>query len=148
MCDVLEEILLKYPAFWWAKDGARLAYLSINNSATPFMEIPHFLGGIYPSNVVYPYPKVQAQHFYCCYILLKDKLSCHHREDKSSELRSWLKLENFLKKFQTFNSNCLTSVVSLHHKVRHFEELCWSFLSFFVHSGCGTPQQSHQLRPM
>ncbi|XP_051947869.1 inactive dipeptidyl peptidase 10-like isoform X1 [Xyrauchen texanus] len=52
-----EEILLKYPALWWAKDGARLAYLSINNSATPFMEIPHFLSGIYPSNVLYPYPK-------------------------------------------------------------------------------------------
>ncbi|KAA0707287.1 Inactive dipeptidyl peptidase 10 [Triplophysa tibetana] len=56
-----EEILLKYPAFWWAKDGARLAYLSINNSATPFMEIPHFLGGIYPSNVVYPYPKAGSR---------------------------------------------------------------------------------------
>ncbi|XP_050952205.1 inactive dipeptidyl peptidase 10 isoform X2 [Labeo rohita] len=56
-----EEILLKYPAFWWAKDGARLAYLSINNSATPFMEIHHFLGGIYPSNVLYPYPKAGSR---------------------------------------------------------------------------------------
>ncbi|KAL7864373.1 hypothetical protein AOLI_G00157930 [Acnodon oligacanthus] len=52
-----EEILQKYPAHWWSKDGARLAYLKINNSATPVMEIPHFLGGIYPSNVFYPYPK-------------------------------------------------------------------------------------------
>ncbi|XP_021325694.1 inactive dipeptidyl peptidase 10 isoform X2 [Danio rerio] len=56
-----EEILLKYPAFWWAKDGARLAYLSINNSATPFMEIHHFLGGSYPSNVLYPYPKAGSR---------------------------------------------------------------------------------------
>ncbi|XP_048034668.1 inactive dipeptidyl peptidase 10 isoform X3 [Megalobrama amblycephala] len=56
-----EEILLKYPAFWWAKDGARLAYLSINNSATPFMEIHHFLGGVYPSNVLYPYPKAGSR---------------------------------------------------------------------------------------
>uniref|UniRef100_A0A673HZF7 Uncharacterized protein n=1 Tax=Sinocyclocheilus rhinocerous TaxID=307959 RepID=A0A673HZF7_9TELE len=56
-----EEILLKYPAFWWAKDGARLAYLSINNSATPFMEIHHFLGGIYPSNFLYPYPKAGSR---------------------------------------------------------------------------------------
>ncbi|XP_035377392.1 inactive dipeptidyl peptidase 10 isoform X2 [Electrophorus electricus] len=52
-----EEILLKYPAHWWSKDGARLAYLKINNSATPLMEIPHFLGGTYPSNMLYPYPK-------------------------------------------------------------------------------------------
>ncbi|XP_066527465.1 inactive dipeptidyl peptidase 10 [Hoplias malabaricus] len=52
-----EEILQKYPAHWWSKDGARLAYLRINNSATPVMEIPHFLGGVYPSNVLYPYPK-------------------------------------------------------------------------------------------
>uniref|UniRef100_A0A8C1VI37 Uncharacterized protein n=1 Tax=Cyprinus carpio TaxID=7962 RepID=A0A8C1VI37_CYPCA len=63
-----EEILLKYPAFWWAKDGARLAYLSINNSATPFMEIHHFLGGIYPSNVLYPYPKVRTVDIVKVYI--------------------------------------------------------------------------------
>ncbi|XP_030623526.1 inactive dipeptidyl peptidase 10 [Chanos chanos] len=52
-----EEILLTYPAHWWSKDGARLAYLTINNSVTPVMEVPYFLGGIYPSNILYPYPK-------------------------------------------------------------------------------------------
>uniref|UniRef100_A0A3Q1GRR3 Inactive dipeptidyl peptidase 10-like n=1 Tax=Acanthochromis polyacanthus TaxID=80966 RepID=A0A3Q1GRR3_9TELE len=52
-----EEVLLTYAAHWWSMDGARLAYLSINNSATPVMEIPHFLGGLYPSNVLFPYPK-------------------------------------------------------------------------------------------
>ncbi|XP_060931104.1 inactive dipeptidyl peptidase 10 [Limanda limanda] len=52
-----EEVLLTYVAHWWSVDGARLAYLSINNSATPVMEIPQFLGGLYPSNVVFPYPK-------------------------------------------------------------------------------------------
>uniref|UniRef100_A0A3P8UB18 Inactive dipeptidyl peptidase 10-like n=1 Tax=Amphiprion percula TaxID=161767 RepID=A0A3P8UB18_AMPPE len=52
-----EEVLLTYAAHWWSMDGARLAYLSINNSATPVMEIPHFLGGLYPSNVLLPYPK-------------------------------------------------------------------------------------------
>uniref|UniRef100_A0A665W652 Dipeptidyl-peptidase 6b n=1 Tax=Echeneis naucrates TaxID=173247 RepID=A0A665W652_ECHNA len=52
-----EEVLLTYAAHWWSMDGARLAYLSINNSATPVMEIPHFLGGIYPSNKLFPYPK-------------------------------------------------------------------------------------------
>lgn len=41
-------------------DGARLAYLTINNSATPVMEIPRFLGGLYPSNVFFPYPKVNT----------------------------------------------------------------------------------------
>uniref|UniRef100_A0A3Q3KQB8 Uncharacterized protein n=1 Tax=Mastacembelus armatus TaxID=205130 RepID=A0A3Q3KQB8_9TELE len=52
-----EELLLTYVAHWWSADGARLAYLSINNSGTPVMEIPHFLGGLYPANVVFPYPK-------------------------------------------------------------------------------------------
>ncbi|KAK6303371.1 hypothetical protein J4Q44_G00258250 [Coregonus suidteri] len=52
-----EEVLLTYPAHWWSKDGARLAYFTINNSATPLMEIPYFLGGVYPSNVFFPYPK-------------------------------------------------------------------------------------------
>ncbi|KAM8864039.1 inactive dipeptidyl peptidase 10 isoform 1-T1 [Spinachia spinachia] len=52
-----EEVLLTYVAHWWSDDGARLAYLAINNSATPAMEIPHFLGGLYPSNVLFPYPK-------------------------------------------------------------------------------------------
>lgn len=55
-----EEVLLTYPANWWSVDGARLAYLSINNSATPLMEIPHFIGGLYPSNVLYHYPKVKT----------------------------------------------------------------------------------------
>ncbi|XP_076596619.1 inactive dipeptidyl peptidase 10 [Chaetodon auriga] len=52
-----EEVLLTYVAHWWSMDGARLAYLTINNSATPVMEIPHFLGGLYPSNFFFPYPK-------------------------------------------------------------------------------------------
>lgn len=52
-----EEILLSYTAHWWSEDGARLAYLSINNSATPVMEIPHFLGSLYPSNTFFSYPK-------------------------------------------------------------------------------------------
>ncbi|KAG7521025.1 inactive dipeptidyl peptidase 10-like [Solea senegalensis] len=52
-----EEVLLTYVAHWWSMDGARLAYLSINNSATPVMEIPQFLGGLYPSNMFFHYPK-------------------------------------------------------------------------------------------
>ncbi|XP_019721307.1 inactive dipeptidyl peptidase 10 [Hippocampus comes] len=52
-----EEVLLSYAAHWWSLDGARLAYLSINNSATPLVELPQFLGGLYPSNLIFPYPK-------------------------------------------------------------------------------------------
>ncbi|KAM9830557.1 inactive dipeptidyl peptidase 10 isoform 2-T2 [Syngnathus typhle] len=52
-----EEVLLSYVAHWWSMDGARLAYLSINNSATPLVEIPQFLGGLYPANSIFPYPK-------------------------------------------------------------------------------------------
>ncbi|CAG03962.1 unnamed protein product, partial [Tetraodon nigroviridis] len=52
-----EEVLLTYVAHWWSVDGARLAYLTINNSLTPLVEIPHFLGGLYPTNMVFPYPK-------------------------------------------------------------------------------------------
>lgn len=56
-----EEVLLTYVAHWWSMDGARLAYLTINNSVTPVVEIPHFLGGLYPTNMVFPYPKVKME---------------------------------------------------------------------------------------
>ncbi|KAG7281131.1 hypothetical protein CRUP_027668 [Coryphaenoides rupestris] len=52
-----EEVLLSYAAHWWSVDGARLAYLTVNNTATPLMEIPLFLGDVYPSNRLFPYPK-------------------------------------------------------------------------------------------
>ncbi|XP_051781010.1 inactive dipeptidyl peptidase 10 isoform X2 [Erpetoichthys calabaricus] len=52
-----EEVLQTYIAHWWSSDGARLAYLMINNTATPIMEIPQFLGGVYPVSTHYPYPK-------------------------------------------------------------------------------------------
>ncbi|XP_038821057.1 inactive dipeptidyl peptidase 10-like [Salvelinus namaycush] len=52
-----EEILQTYPAYWWSGDGVRLAYLSINNTHTPYVEIPRFTGGPYPTGVYYPYPK-------------------------------------------------------------------------------------------
>lgn len=54
-------MLLTYVAHWWSTDGARLAYLTINNSVTPVVEIPHFLGGLYPTNMVFPYPKVKME---------------------------------------------------------------------------------------
>lgn len=60
-CHVFpEEILQTYPAYWWSGDGVRLAYLSINNTHTPYVEIPRFTGGPYPTGAYYPYPKVKC----------------------------------------------------------------------------------------
>lgn len=53
-----EEVLHSYVAHWWSPDGSRLAYLSINTSRVPIMELPHFVGADYPSSTRYAYPKV------------------------------------------------------------------------------------------
>ncbi|KAM4047833.1 inactive dipeptidyl peptidase 10-like isoform 2-T2 [Anomaloglossus baeobatrachus] len=52
-----EEILHSYAAHWWSPDGARLAYLTINNTLVPKMELPHFIGADYPICARYAYPK-------------------------------------------------------------------------------------------
>ncbi|XP_053155732.1 inactive dipeptidyl peptidase 10-like isoform X3 [Hemicordylus capensis] len=52
-----EEILKSASAHWCSPDGVWLAYLSINNSLVPRMELPQFLGGNYPVSQHYPYPK-------------------------------------------------------------------------------------------
>ncbi|KAG8585818.1 hypothetical protein GDO81_005160 [Engystomops pustulosus] len=52
-----EEILHNYAAHWWSPDGARLAYLMINNTVVPRMELPHFVGADYPICARYAYPK-------------------------------------------------------------------------------------------
>uniref|UniRef100_UPI00398EE9F5 inactive dipeptidyl peptidase 10-like n=1 Tax=Pristiophorus japonicus TaxID=55135 RepID=UPI00398EE9F5 len=52
-----EEVLGTEVAHWWSADGARLAYLRINDTLVPNMEIPQFLGSLYPLGRVYPYPK-------------------------------------------------------------------------------------------
>ncbi|XP_075053804.1 inactive dipeptidyl peptidase 10-like [Mixophyes fleayi] len=52
-----EEVLHSYGALWWSPDGARLAYLSINNTLVPNMELPHFMGADYPVCTRYAYPK-------------------------------------------------------------------------------------------
>lgn len=43
---------------WWSPDGARLAYLTINDSLVPNMLLPQFTGSTYPTGLHYPYPKV------------------------------------------------------------------------------------------
>uniref|UniRef100_A0A6J0T3M2 Inactive dipeptidyl peptidase 10-like n=1 Tax=Pogona vitticeps TaxID=103695 RepID=A0A6J0T3M2_9SAUR len=52
-----EEILQAAGAHWCSPDGIWLAYLTINNSVVPKMELPQFLGGNYPASQHYPYPK-------------------------------------------------------------------------------------------
>ncbi|XP_062977522.1 inactive dipeptidyl peptidase 10-like [Elgaria multicarinata webbii] len=52
-----EEILRASSAHWYSSDGTWLAYLTINNSLVPKMELPQFLGGNYPASRHYPYPK-------------------------------------------------------------------------------------------
>ncbi|XP_067880661.1 inactive dipeptidyl peptidase 10-like [Heterodontus francisci] len=52
-----EELLATHVSHWWSADGARLAYLCINDTLVPNMEIPQFLGSLYPLGRVYPYPK-------------------------------------------------------------------------------------------
>ncbi|KAL8163655.1 UNVERIFIED_CONTAM: hypothetical protein K2H54_032475 [Gekko kuhli] len=52
-----EEILQASSAHWCSPDGSQLAYLTINNSLVPRMELPQYLGGNYPASQHYPYPK-------------------------------------------------------------------------------------------
>ncbi|XP_054831748.1 inactive dipeptidyl peptidase 10-like [Eublepharis macularius] len=52
-----EEILQTSSAHWCSPDGLQLAYLTINDSLVPRMELPQFLGGNYPTSWHYPYPK-------------------------------------------------------------------------------------------
>ncbi|XP_067116185.1 inactive dipeptidyl peptidase 10-like [Osmerus mordax] len=52
-----EEVLRSYVAHWWSPDGARLAYLTINDSLVPNMLLPQFTGSTYPTGLHYPYPK-------------------------------------------------------------------------------------------
>lgn len=58
-----EEILQSHVAHWWSPDGLRLAYMTINDTLVPKMEIPFFTGMPYPANLEYHYPKVSV---WCC----------------------------------------------------------------------------------
>lgn len=52
-----EEILQSHIAHWWSPDGLRLAYMTINDTLVPKMEIPFFTGMPYPAHLEYHYPK-------------------------------------------------------------------------------------------
>ncbi|XP_034430778.1 inactive dipeptidyl peptidase 10-like [Hippoglossus hippoglossus] len=53
-----EEVLHTQATHWWAPDGTRLAYLTINDSLVPNMLLPRFTGALYPRGKEYPYPKM------------------------------------------------------------------------------------------
>ncbi|XP_036396627.1 inactive dipeptidyl peptidase 10-like [Megalops cyprinoides] len=53
-----EEVLHSHVAHWWAPNGERLAFLSINDTLVPNMILPRLTGTLYPRGHQYPYPKV------------------------------------------------------------------------------------------
>ncbi|XP_060940676.1 dipeptidyl aminopeptidase-like protein 6 [Limanda limanda] len=57
-----EEILQTNIAHWWSPDGLRLAYMTINDSLVPKMEVPFFTGMPYPANREYHYPKAGEEN--------------------------------------------------------------------------------------
>ncbi|XP_020779652.1 dipeptidyl aminopeptidase-like protein 6b [Boleophthalmus pectinirostris] len=57
-----EEILQTHVAHWWSPDGLRLAYMTINDTQVPKMEVPFFTGTPYPSSWEYHYPKAGEEN--------------------------------------------------------------------------------------
>ncbi|XP_061696182.1 dipeptidyl aminopeptidase-like protein 6b [Syngnathoides biaculeatus] len=57
-----EEILQSYKAHWWSPDGLRLAYMTINDTLVPKMEVPFFTGTPYPNTLEYHYPKAGEEN--------------------------------------------------------------------------------------
>lgn len=57
-----EEILQTHVAHWWSPDGLRLAYMTINDTLVPKMEVPFFTGTPYPSSWEYHYPKAGEEN--------------------------------------------------------------------------------------
>ncbi|CAJ1072300.1 dipeptidyl aminopeptidase-like protein 6 isoform X1 [Xyrichtys novacula] len=57
-----EEILQTHKAHWWSPDGLRLAYMTINDTLVPKMEVPFFTGTPYPASLEYSYPKAGEEN--------------------------------------------------------------------------------------
>uniref|UniRef100_A0A671YZ35 Dipeptidyl-peptidase 6b n=1 Tax=Sparus aurata TaxID=8175 RepID=A0A671YZ35_SPAAU len=57
-----EEILQTQVAHWWSPDGLRLAYMTINDTLVPRMEVPFFTGAPYPASQEYHYPKAGEEN--------------------------------------------------------------------------------------
>ncbi|MEQ2222287.1 Dipeptidyl aminopeptidase-like protein 6, partial [Ilyodon furcidens] len=56
------EILQTHIAHWWSPDGLRLAYMTINDTLVPKMEVPYFTGTPYPGSQDYHYPKAGEEN--------------------------------------------------------------------------------------
>uniref|UniRef100_A0A3Q2Q0P8 Dipeptidylpeptidase IV N-terminal domain-containing protein n=1 Tax=Fundulus heteroclitus TaxID=8078 RepID=A0A3Q2Q0P8_FUNHE len=67
-----EQVLGSQVTHWWAPDGSRLAYLTINDSLVPSMLLPRFTGALYPRGTEYPYPKVGLFRFCLLLCLCSD----------------------------------------------------------------------------
>ncbi|XP_016114551.1 inactive dipeptidyl peptidase 10-like isoform X1 [Sinocyclocheilus grahami] len=52
-----EQILHSSAAHWWSPSGSSLAFLTINDTLVPNMQLPRFTGTLYPRGHQYPYPK-------------------------------------------------------------------------------------------
>ncbi|XP_073675195.1 uncharacterized protein abi3bpa, partial [Garra rufa] len=52
-----EEVLHSSAAHWWSPSGSSLAFLTINDTLVPNMQLPRFTGTLYPRAQQYPYPK-------------------------------------------------------------------------------------------
>uniref|UniRef100_A0AAY4EUM7 Uncharacterized protein n=1 Tax=Denticeps clupeoides TaxID=299321 RepID=A0AAY4EUM7_9TELE len=52
-----EEVLRSHTAHWWSPKGSTLAFLTINDTLVPNMQLPRFTGSPYPHGHQYPYPK-------------------------------------------------------------------------------------------
>ncbi|XP_016334351.1 inactive dipeptidyl peptidase 10-like [Sinocyclocheilus anshuiensis] len=61
-----EQILHSSAAHWWSPSGSSLAFLTINDTLVPNMQLPRFTGTLYPRGHQYPYPKVRRQPYVCC----------------------------------------------------------------------------------
>ncbi|KAM8726933.1 A-type potassium channel modulatory protein DPP6-like isoform 2-T2 [Acanthopagrus schlegelii] len=57
-----EEILQTQVTHWWSPDGLRLAYMTINDTLVPKMEVPFFTGAPYPASQEYHYPKAGEEN--------------------------------------------------------------------------------------
>ncbi|KAM9308848.1 A-type potassium channel modulatory protein DPP6 [Gastrophryne carolinensis] len=57
-----EEIFKSHIAHWWAPDGARLAYMTINDTKVSTMQIPVYTGSLYPTVKNYSYPKAGTEN--------------------------------------------------------------------------------------
>uniref|UniRef100_A0A3P9J9T5 Dipeptidyl-peptidase 6b n=1 Tax=Oryzias latipes TaxID=8090 RepID=A0A3P9J9T5_ORYLA len=57
-----EEILQTHITHWWSPDGLRLAYMTINDTLVPKMEVPFFTGSAYPASLDYHYPKAGKEN--------------------------------------------------------------------------------------